>query len=185
MGNPLSRSKPKPAKKVRFNLVFENIIENQAIVLDKIYDITDNNTQANVYKRVKSLKRKHSEDMREEASLDKDLEPLASKKAHLAIMGDDELQADKNSSKENVENLVANVLSFQDKNIDDNNNSIINGKNFSYEIKKKFSIEEIENFDGKINLIKFENNFLLNFKINYIYLKKMNLFSLPTKQMKI
>ena len=81
MGNPLSRSKPKPQKKVRFNLVFENIIEKNRIVLDSIYDITDKETQANVYKRVQSLKRKHSDDVEEELSSDKILEP-ASKKVH-------------------------------------------------------------------------------------------------------
>jgi hypothetical protein len=134
MGNPLSRSKPKPQKKVRFNLVFENIIEKNRIVLDNIYDITDTDTQANVYKRVQSLKRKHSDDVGEELSPDKNLEP-ARKKAHFTPQIDGREFRPENSVESEVFNqkeLVDKDLSLKATNVDDNNNTIeancLNGK---------------------------------------------------------
>jgi len=134
MGNPLSRSIPKPQKKVRFNLVFENIIEKNRIVLDSIYDITDKETQANVYKRVQSLKRKHSDEIEEEQSADKNLEPV-SKKVHFTSQIDvAEFKSD-NSLEIGVFNqkeLVDKDLSLKATNVDDNNNAIeancLNGK---------------------------------------------------------
>ena len=134
MGNPLSRSKPKPQKKVRFNLVFENIIEKNRIVLDSIYDITDKETQANVYKRVQSLKRKHSDDVEEEQIADKNLEP-ASKKVHFTPQNDVREFKSDNSLESGVFNqkeLVDKDLSLKATNVDDNNNTIeancLNGK---------------------------------------------------------
>lgn len=120
MGNPLSRTKPKAPKKVRFNLVFENIIENQAIVLDNIYDITDNNMQANVYKRVKSLKRKHPDYLEGESIVDKDLEPLAAKKLSFSLKNEDEIPS---ASEVNLEAKDSSLKSIS---FDENNNTIEN-----------------------------------------------------------